>query len=181
MSRHIALSVLGKDRPGIVETIARVLYDTGCNIEDSSMTILEGEFAMILIVALPARTSSAVLKKALTIAADKMGLTCSVRELTKIESKKDKPLKNRYVISVYGSDKPGIVYKISSLLARNRVNITDVQTSRSGSGNKAVYVMLLETTFPYKKKADEIRLKLNAIAKALDIKISVNSADIPSL
>lgn len=181
MSKHVALSVLGKDRPGIVETISKVLFETGCNIEDSSMSILEGEFAMILIVALGAKTSAATLKNALTKASKKMKLTCSLRELTGIESTKDKTLKNRYIVSVYGSDKAGIVYKISSLLAKNRVNITDVQTSRSGTGNKAVYVMILETTFPSKKKADDMKSRLNAIARALDVKISVNSADIPSL
>ena len=181
MNKHIALSVLGKDRPGIVETISKVLFDTGCNIEDSSMTILEGEFAMILIVALGTKTPAASLKNALSKASKKMGLTCSLRELSHIESTKEKPLKDRYIISVYGSDKPGIVYKISSFLAKNKVNITDVQTSRSGTGGKAVYVMILETAFPSKSKADDMKEQLNSIARALDVKISVHSADIPSL
>ena len=181
MGKHIALSVLGKDRPGIVEAISKVLFDTGCNIEDSSMTILEGEFAMILIVALASKTSSAALKNALSKAAKRMGLTCAVRELSSTESTKEKHLKDRFMISVYGSDKPGIVYKISSLLAKNKVNITDVQTSQSGSGKKAVYVMFLETIFPSKAKAEAVKAQLNAIARTLDVKISVISADIPSL
>ena len=52
-SLHYAVSVVGKDRPGIVAAIAEGLYHLGCNIADSSCTMLAGEFAMILIVSPP--------------------------------------------------------------------------------------------------------------------------------
>ena len=47
---HYAVSVVGKDRPGIVAGVAEVFFRLGCNIADSSCTMLAGEFAMILIV-----------------------------------------------------------------------------------------------------------------------------------
>ncbi|WP_446915921.1 glycine cleavage system protein R, partial [Klebsiella pneumoniae] len=43
-------SALGEDRPGIVNELARMVADTGCNIEDSRMTVLGGDFAIILLV-----------------------------------------------------------------------------------------------------------------------------------
>ncbi|MDR2251278.1 MAG: hypothetical protein LBD98_00320 [Endomicrobium sp.] len=43
---------------------------------------------------------------------------------------------NPYIISIYGSDKTGIVYNISEYLAKNNINITDVQTSLSKSKEK---------------------------------------------
>jgi glycine cleavage system transcriptional repressor len=49
----VVISAVGKDRPGIVAGVSKVLFEAGCNLEDSSMTILEGEFAMILVVSLP--------------------------------------------------------------------------------------------------------------------------------
>jgi glycine cleavage system transcriptional repressor len=53
-SMHKAiLSVLGRDRPGIVAAVARTLFDQGCNIENVSQTMLQSEFAGIFIVSLP--------------------------------------------------------------------------------------------------------------------------------
>ena len=47
---RFAVSVFGRDRPGIVAAVSRVLADAGCNLEDTSMTILRGHFAMMLVV-----------------------------------------------------------------------------------------------------------------------------------
>ena len=47
---HFSVSVVGKDRPGIVAEVSRILFEQGCNIEDSTCTILSGQFAMILVV-----------------------------------------------------------------------------------------------------------------------------------
>src|SRR5512140_3440912 len=47
---HFAVTIISKDRPGIVADTSETLYRLGCNIEDSSCTMLGGDFAMILIV-----------------------------------------------------------------------------------------------------------------------------------
>ena len=48
--KHAILTVIGKDRPGIVANVTEILFEYGCNLEDASMTILEGEFAMIVVL-----------------------------------------------------------------------------------------------------------------------------------
>jgi len=50
---HFALTIIGRDRPGIVSQVTEILYRLGCNIADSSCSILGGQFAMILIIAHP--------------------------------------------------------------------------------------------------------------------------------
>ncbi|MBV8303503.1 MAG: amino acid-binding protein, partial [Acidimicrobiia bacterium] len=45
---HYAVSAVGADRPGIVAAVTRVFVEHGCNLEDTSMTILRGHFAMML-------------------------------------------------------------------------------------------------------------------------------------
>ncbi len=47
--RFVAVSVIGRDRPGIVASVSRVLYRNHCNIEELSQTAIRGQFAMILI------------------------------------------------------------------------------------------------------------------------------------
>ncbi|MDR2251277.1 MAG: hypothetical protein LBD98_00315 [Endomicrobium sp.] len=50
MAKYISLTAIGKDRPGLVSAVTKVLYKERCNIEDSTMTILHDQFAMILII-----------------------------------------------------------------------------------------------------------------------------------
>ena len=71
-SLHYAVSVVGKDQPGIVAAIAEGLFHLGCNIADSSCTMLAGEFAMILIVSHPKPFSKSRLSDELKPACDKL-------------------------------------------------------------------------------------------------------------
>src|SRR6266850_6447998 len=50
MKHWYALSAIGRDRPGIVADLAELIYDCDCNLEDSSMTILGSEFAVLLLL-----------------------------------------------------------------------------------------------------------------------------------
>jgi glycine cleavage system transcriptional repressor len=50
MRHWFALSAIGHDRPGIVADLAHLIYECDCNLEDSSMTILGSEFAVLLLL-----------------------------------------------------------------------------------------------------------------------------------
>ena len=66
MSKYISLTAIGKDKPGIVAAVTKALYELKCNIEDSTMTILHGQFAMILIVKPPKSVSCKALASKLS-------------------------------------------------------------------------------------------------------------------
>ncbi len=63
---HFAVSAVGVDRPGIVAAVTGVLVEQGCNLEDTSMSILRGHFAMMLLVAGPDGLTAEALEAALT-------------------------------------------------------------------------------------------------------------------
>ena len=63
---HYAVTAIGADRPGIVAAVTGVLMEHGCNLEDTSMTILRGHFAMMLVVAGPQTSSASDLEAALS-------------------------------------------------------------------------------------------------------------------
>ncbi len=48
--KKMIISVLGKDRPGIIAAVTRILFEQDCNIENVSQTILQNEFSGIFIV-----------------------------------------------------------------------------------------------------------------------------------
>ena len=61
------MTVTGKDKPGIIARVTGVLFEAGANLEDVSMTILEGELAMILIVGCRDRKVESAVEKRIPI------------------------------------------------------------------------------------------------------------------
>ena len=51
MDKKFIMTAFGKDRPGIVADVSQIIYENGCNLEDSTMTLLEDEFTIILLFA----------------------------------------------------------------------------------------------------------------------------------
>src|SRR3954463_10447022 len=123
---RFAVSVLGLDRPGIVAAVTRVLADVGCNLEDASMTILRGHFAMMLLVSGPDHTTDELLEIALAPVADGLDLSTGIRLVTDSVTAAA-PAGARYVLSVYGSDRPGLVARVTEVLAARGINIVDLQ------------------------------------------------------
>ena len=148
--KRVALTFLGKDRPGIIACVSEALSKLGCNIEDTTMTLLQGEFAMILIAALPSPLVEKRLKKFFKHFKLRWGLNYFWRPLRKglVRGEKHPPGSNTYVISVMGKDRTGIVYHTSLILARHGVNITDLNSRIVGEGKKSIFAMVLEADAP---------------------------------
>lgn len=177
MKKNLAVSIIGKDRPGIVAGISRALLQTGCNIEDSSMTLLRSEFAMILIVSVPSGIAVDAVVKTLEASARALGLSCFVRPLNPAEHSREKQSGSPWVLSVYGADKPGIVHAVSALLARRRINITNVQTKVTGSAGRPAYCMFLEVFIPARMAMPAMKKALAGAAARLSVTINLNPAD----
>lgn len=172
---HYAVTVVGKDRPGIVAGTAGVLYRLGCNIEDSSSTMLGGEFSMILIVSHERPFSKSRLLDEFRGLAEEMGLTVAARPLSIDEVAYQAPQGELCMVSVYGSDQPGIVYRVTKELAERRVNITDLNTKLVGTREEPVYVLMLEASLPEEIAIDDVAAMLDEIKKELKVEISVRS------
>lgn len=172
---HFAVAVVGKDRPGIVAAATGALYQLGCNIEDSSSTMLGGEFSMILIVGHEKPFTKTKLLEGFKALSEEMGLTVSVRPLSRDESLHRAAEGELCMISVYGSDRPGIVYRVARALADQQVNITDLNTKLIGTEQEPVYVMMLEAVLPENVTIDELAALLDEIKKELNVEIAVRS------
>lgn len=172
---HYAVTIIGKDRTGIVAGTAGVLYRLGCNIEDSSCTILGGEFAMILIVSHEHPFSKARLLEGFKEFTEQMQLSVFVRTMAKEETCHGAPPGELCLISVYGSDQPGIVYRVASELAANGVTISDMNTRLIGSPEQPVYVMMLEAGLPQSVTVDTVQLLMEKLSTELTVEIGVRS------
>ena len=79
------------------------------------------------------------------------------------------------MISVYGSDKPGIVYKVAKVLGDKRINITDLNTKLVGSSARPVYVLMLEATLPEDVSEAEVDAWMTPLREELQVDISVRT------
>jgi len=149
MKPLLAVSAIGKDRPGIVAGLTRVLLEFGGNLEDSSMTRLKGDFAVLLLVALPEGSDPAPARAALEKEAGVLGLSLLVRVLGPEELKEDADNRGRtHTLVLYGADKPGLVHRVAETAAQHGLNITDLRSQLTGSESKPVYSLALEMDVP---------------------------------
>ena len=130
---HFAVTIISKDRPGIVADTTEALFRLGCNIEDSSCTMLGGDFAMILIVSHEKPFTKANLTDEFKLLHERTGLVSYVRTLAEDEICPSEEKGELCLVSVYGSDQPGIVYRVTKELANRKINITDLNTRLIGS------------------------------------------------
>lgn len=170
---HYAVSVVGKDRTGIVAGISEVLFRLGCNIADSSCTMLAGEFAMILIVSHPRPFSKTKLHDDLKPVCDSLGMSLAVRTLHADEISRQETDAEICLISVYGADQPGIVYRVTRELAAIGINIMDLNTKLIGTQEEPVYVMMLDAAIPEGQTPEGVEALLADLKKELNVEIGV--------
>jgi glycine cleavage system transcriptional repressor len=183
---RVMLTAAGEDKPGIVAAVTRVLYEQGCNLEDSTMTRLEGEFAMILIVFVPEElvTKAGGAAEALRPHFDEVGKQFGLAiHLKNLSARTEEPTAARgesHIISLYGSDRPGLVYRVAELLARQAINITDVQTHRTQEmrgGTQPLYQLLLEVEIPGDVNVSGVNQRLQDLAQKMRVEITLRAMD----
>lgn len=174
---QFAVSAIGRDRPGIVAAITSGLLGVDGNVEDSRMTNLGGHFTVMLVVSVPDDQDRQRLEAALAYSCEGLGLDAlSVSELTPVESRAAAD----HVLTVYGSDRPGIVHSISTELASAGVNITDLQTRLAGSESSPLYAMMIEVELGDAAAAD-VEQRLGGVAERAGVEVTLRPLEVETL
>ena len=173
MDHFAIVTAFGQDRPGIVALMADSLYQLGCNIEDTCMTRLRGEFTMMLMVRLPNDIDAGMLASRLTTAMTPHDLAVLCRSMPDGAAARQTALEiPTFMLSVYGADHPGIVAQVSQTVAQQGGNITDMNTRVIGSGEVPVYVMVLEIQLPQAQQAEPLRQALERLKPLLGVDLT---------
>jgi glycine cleavage system transcriptional repressor len=160
----LAVTVLGHDRPGIIAETTGALAGLGLNIEDSTMTLLRGHFAMMLIT--QGDADGGAVEEALAVLTADGSLSVSVRE---VPSESGTAAGAAYLLSVHGGDRPGIVSSLAGEVAKVGGNITDLTTRLAGD----LYVLTAEVDLPADVDADALRTDLRRVADDLGVDVSL--------
>jgi glycine cleavage system transcriptional repressor len=127
MADYLVISALGEDRPGLVSRLTGAIAECGCNVEDSRMSVLGTEFAVILLLSGEPEAVARAGPAAQAVG-NELGLLVTVKA-TGAPSGRRTGDRVPYEVRAVCLDHPGVVHEISHFLARRRINIDDLTTS----------------------------------------------------
>lgn len=172
MTLH-AITVLGHDRPGIIAEATGQIAGLGLNLEDSTMTLLRGHFAMMLICSGDAPVAE--IEAALAPLAADGDLDVSVREVPAEEPAA--ALGNGWILTVHGGDRAGIVSGVVAEVASVGGNITDLTTRLAGD----LYLLIAEVDLPVGTDVAALEAALGGRASELGVGVSLREVEADEL
>ena len=163
------MTIISPDRTGLVESIARAVADHGGNWLESRMCRLGGEFAGILRVEISAEKKNALLAALQTL--QQNGLQIVVRA--------DQPVAaaapgKQTKLEIVGSDRPGIVREITSVLARAQVNVEEFfsEVVSAPMSGETLFKATARLQLPERCDVPALKKDLEKIAADLQVDVS---------
>lgn len=163
--KHLVITVIGNDRPGLVEALSDAVYQNHGNWLASSLTKLAGQFAGILQVEVASQYIP-VLKKALT---QIDGLQIHIVE----DENQTAPAITLYHLTVTGNDRPGIVKDVTTQLNKMGVNINKLKTDTQSAPNWGypIFTAHFQLELPPGLDLEAIQYALEQLADDLNVDI----------
>ena len=176
MDKKFIMTAFGKDRPGIVADVSQIIYENGCNLEDSTMTLLEDEFTIILLFAgrEDGSLENNLLNNCRRLEKEK-GITAFMRPVSEVKLEPKKGFSS-HTIHVEGPDQSGIVYKVSRYLADNEVNIVNLVSRMrpAPESGMMIYTMDIDVEVPESVALEKLDEGLDRVREELLLEIAVN-------
>ncbi len=133
------LTVVGRDRPGIVARLSHALFDAGCNLGEASMLRLGGNFTIMVMVQF--QGAAHALREVVEPVCQSLGLHLHV---DRIEGGLHRHVTPDVRITVAGADRAGIVAQVTGALAEAGLNILNLESDVAGSEEEPIYIMHIE-------------------------------------
>ena len=174
MSVHLVLTVIARDKPGIVEALSQAVSDHGANWLGSRMARLAGEFAGIVEVSVPDAQASK-----LTLALGDLeseGLRIQIEQSSAPESAAAGT--RTLQLELVGNDRPGIVREIAQALARRGVNVDELATGCESApmSGEVLFRTTARLEVPADVTLESLGDELEKIASDLMVDLSLDEA-----
>ena len=171
MKKYI-ITILGKDQPGIIAAVSRVLFEQDFNIEDVRQTILQTEFSGIFIILGHDDVDCDGLREDILTATEPLNLDCHVKILESTPLKWTENQTESFVISTRGPDCKGLVAQIAAVLADYGVNVTQLHAVFRGGSAPEDNIMVYEVDVPNSVDMNALRRTLRVKADQLNLEIN---------
>ncbi len=170
----LVLTVIGPDRPGLVEALSETIAEHGANWQESRMSRLEGWFAGLLRVSIP-DAQAADLTRALDELGSR-GLQVTVQAAAPAPSTAET---RALRLELIGQDRPGIIRQLSHVLAERRVNVDELDTNVTSApmSGEPMFRARASLRVPSSVPLEELRETLEKIANELMVDLSLDESD----
>lgn len=130
MTKQMIISVMSKDRPGIIAGITGAIYKLGGDVGGLNQTVLCGYLTMILNATFSAKTTKEDLLAAISHIKTECKFEVSIKELSEEQAEiADTPPEETYILTVQGPNKAGIVHGVSQFCYEHEINIIGLATT----------------------------------------------------
>ena len=142
MESFLVITALGEDKPGIVNKLTESVADCNCSVIDSRMSVLGGEFAVMLMVS-GKWNQLAKLEDSLASASETLGLITTCKR-----TEPHKPAKDLmpYSVEVISIDQPGIVHELTQFFSAREINIQELNTTQYAAAHTGTPMFALQLT-----------------------------------
>ena len=167
MSQLIVLSAIGTDRTGVVHDISKVILSCGGNIEESRMTMLGAEFAVLMLVSGNWHTLNRLERGLEKLAGDDK-LTFAIRKTGERPTSNDRM---PYVVDVVSLDQQGIVFGLANFFASRDIEIADVATRRYSAAHtgSAMFAVQMAVNVPSSVHIAQLREEFMEMSDRLNL------------
>jgi glycine cleavage system regulatory protein len=175
MKTFFVITVTCPDRPGIVERLTEVMVPHGANWEESRMARLGGEFAGIALVSVAAERADALAGALQGLADEQMTVVLKVTQPPAA-----KPAGHRVCqLRLTGADHEGIVHAVAAYLARQGVNVEEMETGVAAAPITAspLFRMSARLQVPSQLALEDLQVNLARIAEDLGVDIALEATD----
>jgi len=159
MAKDYVLTVMSLDRIGIVAGITRSIFDLGGNIDAISQTVMRGYFTIIVTVRFEGDVSKSALAEAVRSSGAPGELEVSVKERAVLDPKPVVRDGDRFVLTIMGADKKGIIKAISSYLASRNINIEDLYAYTEEDR----FVLISELQLPRNLDVESVKMDIEGL------------------
>ena len=172
MHRDFVLTLTGPDRIGIVDRVTRLLFDRGGNVETSRMARLRGEFAILMLVSMPAEQFADIDKDLESLISQGYKVTITPAEPITADAH---PGWLPHRIEVHGADNEGIIHEVAHYLSKQNINIEsmDSETSPAPITGVPLFTMNAYVVVPPELAGQAWEDGLEAIGNQLNLEIKV--------
>ena len=175
MKARLVLTAIGPDRPGIINDVSEFLLKNGCNVEDSRMATLGGEFVLMLLVSGPSDKIASV-QGEFPPFANQLGLTATAKETPPSPTRPDKGFVP-FQMRVVGLDHEGIVHRFAHTLYQLGANIESLETQAVSAPvtGAPMFALTMLVAIPPHVSLSELGSKLQAAGDEVNVDVTVQA------
>ena len=175
MSTEMIISVMSRDRTGIVADVTGAIYELGGDLADLNQSTLGGYLTMILFATFDDGISPAIIMEKIDTIKSPTTLDVVAREISVTPQSEHSELPPKtYIMTTQGKNRKGLVYGISSFCFEHDINILDLATTISGD----TYTMVLQLDLSRVKSIARVRNALEGYAVSQRLQIVLQHHDL---